>query len=351
MKYKLLCVSKYPIRQNNEDGLNIGDSVQALAASQFYPHVDGFIDRDEELHCYDGEQCKMIMNGWYMHQPQNWPPTDAIDPLFVAFHVNSESKDVMLSDAGVEYLKRHEPIGCRDFYTLHALQDKGIDAYFSGCLTLTLGERYRTATTDSNTYIVDPLFNGRLTLFNLFKSVLTMVCHPKDIFQLLTKKGLNFYKGNHKVKNALKVALYYRVYSKVFSGDIIANSEYITQQSVHYMNDFSTDQDRLNEAERLIRMYAKASLIITSRIHCALPSLGLETPVIFIVNEKDSLSSSCRFDGLKELMNTVSLQDGCLVPQFEMTRPITLDNIPVNKDSWKELAVSLAERCRAFMKS
>mgnify|MGYP001543751215 len=107
MKYKLLAVSKFP----NISGVNIGDYVQALASSQFLPHIDGFIDRDEDLKDYAGEPCKVIMNGWYMHLPQNWPPSDLIDPLFVAFHLNSGVKEVLLSSQSIAYLKSHQPIG------------------------------------------------------------------------------------------------------------------------------------------------------------------------------------------------------------------------------------------------
>ena len=115
------------------------------------------------------------------------------------------------------------------------------------------------------------------------------------------------------------------------------------------MKDFKTDSDRLNEAERLVKLYAGASLIITSRLHCALPALGLDTPVIFVSNENDSSSSLCRFVGLKELMNVVSLRNGHLVPQFDTTLPVSMKNIPANKNSWRELANSLIERCRNFV--
>lgn len=349
MKYKLLSVSKYPLRKNHHEGVNIGDYVQALAASQFYPHVDGFIDRDEELYCYEGENCKMIMNGWYMHRPENWPPTDRIDPLFVAFHLNESHEDKMLTPAGIAYLKQYEPIGCRDLHTLRILQGKGIESYFSGCLTLTLGQKYHSKLKNGKTYIVDPLYDGILTVANVLRSVITTICNPGAILRLVSKKELNFYGGKYRIRNILKIALYFREYSKIFSKDIIVNSEYITQQSVHYMKDFKTDSDRLNEAERLVKLYAGASLIITSRLHCALPALGLGTPVIFISNENDSSSSLCRFVGLKELMNVVSLRNGHLVPQFDTTLPVSMKNIPANKNSWRELANSLIERCRNFV--
>ena len=67
MNYKLLAVSKFL----NNSGVNIGDYVQAHASSQFIPQLDGLIDRDEELKDYDGIPCKVIMNCWYMHSPQN----------------------------------------------------------------------------------------------------------------------------------------------------------------------------------------------------------------------------------------------------------------------------------------
>lgn len=349
MKYKLLSVSKYPLSKNHYEGVNIGDYVQALAASQFYPHIDGFIDRDEELYCYDGEDCKMIMNGWYMHRPENWPPTDRIDPLFVSFHLNESHKDKMLTSAGIAYLKQHEPIGCRDLHTLQILQGKGIKSYFSGCLTLTLGQKYHSQSKNGKTYIVDPLYDGELTVSTFIKAIMTIVCNPGAILKLASKRKLDFYDGKYKVRNILKIALYFQEYSKIFSKDIIANSEYITQQSVHYMTDFKTDHDRLNEAERLIKLYAGASLIITSRLHCALPALGLDTPVIFISNENDYLSKKYRFVGLTELMNVVSLRNGQLDLQFDTSLPISIKNIPVNKNTWRKFANSLIERCLGFV--
>lgn len=123
MEYKLLSISK------NIDGVNIGDYTQALASSQFYPIIDGFVERDE-LSLYDDEDCKVIMNGWYMAQPENWPPSKHINPLFVAFHINSKARDSMLSKESIEYLKKYEPIGCRDTYTMDLVKGKGIDAYF-----------------------------------------------------------------------------------------------------------------------------------------------------------------------------------------------------------------------------
>lgn len=150
MKYKLLAVSV-----DTGEHVNIGDYIQALAAAQFLPEVDGFVQR-ERLKEYDGEACKVIMNGWYMHHTEHWPPSDKIKPLFVAFHINASAKEGMLTEDSINYIKKFQPIGCRDYFTRDLLVSKGVDAYFSACLTLTLGMTYKSEDKDGKCYFVDP---------------------------------------------------------------------------------------------------------------------------------------------------------------------------------------------------
>ena len=66
----------------------------------------------------------------------------------------------MLTEKGIAYLKKHAPIGCRDKFTVQILNEKGIDAYFTGCLTLTL-DNYKVddALRGDDIYIVDPFYN------------------------------------------------------------------------------------------------------------------------------------------------------------------------------------------------
>jgi hypothetical protein len=347
MNYKLLAVSKFP----DNSGVNIGDYVQALASSQFIPQVDGFIDRDEELKDYDGIPCKVIMNGWYMHSPQNWPPSELIDPLFLSFHLNSGAKEKLLSPSSIAYLKSHQPIGCRDLKTMELLMSNGVEAYFSGCLTLTLGEKYRSSERGNKTYIVDPHINVELNWDNIIKAIQITILHPLDILKLYRNKQLSLHRGRNFISKALKTALYYKEYSRIFSRKLIMESTYVCQESDFYKTHFKTDLDRLKEAERLIRLYAEASLVITSRIHCALPCLGLETPIIYLEKGQDVEESTCRLAGIKELFNVVKVDNGVLVPQFETTLPITVSNHPSNKDSWTDLANNLKQRCRDFVRN
>ena len=102
MKNALMLVGTYP-------WINVGDYIQAIAASQFFDHVDMYIER-EHLNSYKGEPVNMIMNGWFMHHPENWPPSNFIHPLFVAFHINSSVEESMLSDESIAFLKLHDPI-------------------------------------------------------------------------------------------------------------------------------------------------------------------------------------------------------------------------------------------------
>ena len=345
MKYKLLAVSQYP----NISGVNIGDYVQALASAQFLPHVDGFIDRDEELKKYDGERCKVIMNGWYMHLPQNWPPSYLINPLFVAFHLNSGVKKELLSPTSISYLKRHQPIGCRDLNTMELLRSNGVDAYFSGCMTLTLGEKYHSEDKENKTYIVDPIYNGALSVNAILQAISIVIFHPRDVLKLYLTKQLRLHYGRNLVSKLIKTALYYKEYSRVFGRKLVMDSIYVNQEDMYYKTHFKTDAERLAEAERLVKMYAKARLVITSRIHCALPCLGLETPVIYLEKGNDIEESKCRLGGLRELFNIVRITNGILTPCFNTILPITVTNHPSNKETWRNLANDLKRRCREFI--
>lgn len=341
MKYKLLSVRK----NNKVKAINIGDYIQALASSQYYPHVDGFLDRDEDLNSYDEEPCKMIMNGWYMHNPQNWPPTGKIIPLFVAFHLNVLVREELTSSISVNYLKKHQPIGCRDTNTVDILTSAGIKAYFSGCMTLTLGKKYHNEEKDHTTYIVDPILSVDYGLNNIYQALRVIVRHPLDIINLLKKDGLHLHDGKNKLKKIVKTALYYKVYSKMFSKDIIMNSTYIH----HYVENKNDDFYLLDKAEQLVKLYAKARLVITSRIHCALPCLGLETPVIYLREKADDYISTCRLGGIEDLFNMVEINDGDLQSNFKIDSVISSENYPVNKDSWKVYAQELDNRCKNFI--
>ncbi|MBR3387849.1 MAG: polysaccharide pyruvyl transferase family protein [Bacteroidales bacterium] len=325
--------------------MNIGDYIQALASSQFYPHVDGFVYR-EKLKDYKDEPCNMIMNGWYMHDPSQWPPSRKINPLFVALHINASVAEKLLSNEGISYLKQYEPIGCRDYYTRDLLIEKGINAYFSGCMTLTLGNSFKSEKKDKTCYFVDPVIETPKSIWPIILSLFTLVTHYKSVRRIFKKRP-----SKNKLLDLLRTANFYRLYSKVFTKDLLESAEYLSQQSDYYSKGFNDDFERLKEAERLVRLYSKASLVVTRRIHCALPCLGLETPVIFTANKNASTISSCRFGGIVDLLNVIYCDEKSIESAFEHDAKIDIHHFPENKNSWKKYAQNLTVRCHEFINS
>ena len=338
MKYKILSV-----RGHKE--CNIGDYIQALASSQFLPSIDGFINR-EKLKDYNDEECKVIMNAWYIHDSTQWPPSDKIKPLYVAVHFNSSALDGLLSDESILYLKKHAPIGCRDYFTAEHLKNKGVDAYFSSCMTLTLGETFKSQEKDDKCYFVDPSFKTDKNFFAILKNLLYLIFNWNKINKIAKKFPS---KKKSLIRRRLALVTFFRAYKKYFTEETLLNAEYICQQNEKYKNNFPTDEERLKEAERLVKLYSRAKLVVTSRIHCALPCLGLETPVIFTDLATKKHDDTCRFRGLRDLFLVMDWKDGGLVPEFKIDKKLSINNVVENKTTWKQYAESLIKTCRKFI--
>lgn len=66
------------------DGNNVGDDIQTLAVMQHLPPVEIFLNRDR-LHSYEGPECVLVMNGWFLTNFEGWPPSSKIRPVFLDF--------------------------------------------------------------------------------------------------------------------------------------------------------------------------------------------------------------------------------------------------------------------------
>ncbi len=321
MKYGLL---KY---DENKRFFNVGDNIQSLAAKQYLPKVDMFLNR-ERLADYKGEKIKLIMNGWFTHNTQNWVPSEDISPVFVSFHMNNTAAPAMLSDKGIAYLKKHEPIGCRDQFTADTLKAKGIDAYFTGCLTLTL-DSYKVddSQRDEKVYIVDPLYSYPRPEKIFYNAKIT-------IRNILNGTAFQLSKKNKHLKNFI-------------SADLLNSAEFINQEPP---SNTYTDEEKFEMAEALLKKYAKAKLVITSRIHCALPCLAIGTPVIFI-NGFDSFVDSCRFDGILELFNRIDVNSktGEYTSNFGLKGKIDKNTNVKNLEMHHDLANALKEKVKALI--
>jgi len=239
---------------------NLGDDIQTFAASKLLPRVDEFLDRENLKMSEINEKIKFICNGWYMYYPQNWPPAKNLHPLFISFHITNSNNSYrkMVSKDLINYYKKFEPIGCRDTYTLNLFKAIGIKAYLSGCLTLTLDNPFSKNERNKDIIVVDP-------------------------FMFYMKKEFK----EHIIK-------------KLVPNSFHKNIKYIS----HYIKyPLDSIEQRMDYTKNILDIYAKAHVVITSRIHAALPAMALGTPVIFIDLGYNSIKSRSRFGGILELFN------------------------------------------------
>lgn len=224
-----------------DTSVNLGDQVQSLAAEQHLPSVDEHLDRDS-LHDVAGpREHVVIMNGWFSDFPQNWPPSEAVQPVFFGFHMTwrNGAKDRFLQADSVAYLKQHGPIGCRDRQTRDWLLEKGVDAFYSKCLTLTFPRRER-APKNGKVFLVDVDF------------------YP--IPKWLRRRGIK-----------------------------------LSQMTMPIFDDAT----RREMAQQLLETYRdEASLVVTSKLHCAMPCLAMGVPVVFIGRPGDYRTSILEDMGL-----------------------------------------------------
>lgn len=203
-------------------GNNIGDDIQTIAVMQHLPPVDIFVSRDQ-LHAYDGDDLLLVMNGWFLSETRNWPPGPAIKPIFFGFHVQEKAKPAIAKHA--DYLRKHQPIGCRDKGTVEFIRSLGVEAYLSLCTTLTFD-----APEDRN---------------------------PNSLY--MVEVSLGDFTPEARKRHGLSV-----------------------KEASHRFIDVPHDT-RLAYAREVVRTYGRhAKMVVTSRIHCALPCLAMGIPVMFI---------------------------------------------------------------------
>lgn len=326
----------YP--HNNQKIFNIGDYIQSIAARQFLGNVDIFLCR-EHLNEYSGDKVKLIANGWYMHNPNNWPPSKDIEPLFVALHINKLAEEKLLGKESIEYFKKHEPIGCRDYYTVENLKQKGVDAYFSGCLTLTLGQTYKRSKTPSNNiYFTD--VNSHLAPTFKFKAK----CLKNLIFKAFTLKRIAKRQRDCGINVSWRqLVTFYTTYSSIFDDEVLFKAHYVQQE---IKDNFSNEQEKFQYADSLLKRYSDAEYVVTSRIHCALPCLAMNVPVLYVDNQNLGIVHNCRLKGLRELFHKITIKGDNI--ECDINNKINIHSQFENKKDYILLAENISETCRRF---
>lgn len=263
---------------------NLGDYVQTIAAKMMLSEVPISIDR-EKLNSYSETPVCLIMNGWFMENPKNWPPSTRITPLFVSFHINPTVAKQMTSTASIAYMKRYEPIGCRDLYTTELLISKGIKAYFSGCLTLTLKRDFFLKDTNQPKSI-------------LVISVLERL-NPKRV--KWKNNGNLVHLGSQLLKYPFKNIKYQRAMRRV-NRFLMTQPESVIKRSQIISNPNISPAQKETLAMEQLQAIASAKLVITSRIHSALPAIAMGIPVLFLSDGLSHINQSSRIKGLESFL-------------------------------------------------
>lgn len=271
---------------------NLGDYIQTIAAAQLLgPGPFTHLDR-ESLHLYDGPDLQLLVNGWFMQNPSHWPPAKAISPLFLSFHINPTAADLMLSPAGLTYLKKHQPIGCRDEYTRQLLEYHQIQAYLSACVTLTLK---RSSFVSNQT----PR-KGILVLSALDR----MVPNTQELWE--QKKTFPW--AVQQLKAPLK-RFKAKQANKRLQTFLSQQNRLITSASQILKSPLQNSEEYLAAAWQQLEKIACAEVVITSRIHTALPAVALGTPVVFLNDGLEHPNQASRLDGLLDLFTVCNTKN------------------------------------------
>lgn len=229
---------------------NLGDDIQAYASAQFLPSVDYMVDREtiDDFKSDDDTPVAVIMNAWYMWSKWRWPPSKDVLPKFLAVHYTDPELEVLdgspvknefLTGLGKEYLNAHGPIGCRDTHTVDMLQSMGIDAYFSGCMTLTL-----------------PKMKGK---------------KPEKEYICAVDVGA---RAEKKIRELLQ--------------DTDIEVKFMTSKK-DYRNATASWEERKAFVEDTLTTYQNAKCVVTRRLHCALPCLAMDVPVLMVKKDLDAI--------------------------------------------------------------
>ncbi len=283
-------MEKYGLLYYKDTG-NIGDDIQSYAASQYLPHVDYLIDRENIGSFIPKENFKVktIMNAWYIHDKFNLMFSPFIKPLLVSMHFKNfpyedgiTVESAYITSDTKDFLRKYGPVGCRDYNTKELLDKLNIDAFFSGCLTLTIKK------------------------FDNVKKE-KYICATN-----ISEKELKILKN----KTTLPI--------KIINQDIEKGS----------LSNLSWEE-RKEKVIELLKIYQGAEFVVTTKLHCALPCLALETDVLVLYDEK----FDDRMKTFKDYFNYVERKD---------FKKVDITKIK-NKNNYLELRNNLIKTCENFI--
>ncbi len=274
------------------NSVNIGDEIQSVAAMRFMPHVDEYPKREDLKNFVPqkGKKTKLIMNAWWMWHPENFIPNEEyIDPLLISMYFRKPLREQYSQGEFREFLIKHGPVGCRDMGTYNWLKQVDIPAYFSGCLSLTLQRNYEIPRQE---YIL-------------------CVDVPKHIVQEIEQQTAR------------------PVY------DLTRN----------LLPTISAEK-RMELAKLMLRAYHDAYLVISPRFHVIMPSLAMETPVLWLKSKDSSIvADKSRYTGYEKFFNIIDIDSEDYINEI---RKFDFENLPPNPNNHLDIRNKLIKTCSDF---
>jgi lipopolysaccharide biosynthesis glycosyltransferase len=280
----------YLLSQHNK-AMNRGDEMQGLGGMQFLPRLDAFVERDrlDVVTVIASSNFSSIndpvtratpprpaltpttvfLNAWYGTPGMIWPPPGNLDPVFVAMHLNTDAVKNKMKQSR-EYLSKHWPIGARDTSTQSFFESIGVHAVFSACMTMTLQP--------------SSLYNHTRT-----KGILIV-----DV----SEKGLGVVPGHIKKQATMLTAR-------------IDDPNLLDDQLGRYI-----------QAQEMKAHLEAAQVVITQRLHVALPAASMGTPVILIMDDAlpggGGRNGNSRFSGLQNAVHSVNVHGKSDIPKAHL---------------------------------
>lgn len=243
MKYALVTYElnwEQDFQQDTEQFIiNIGNYVQWYALSKLYAYM-GIAQQDivrlssQELATYRGEELILPINYMmcdgdicvYTTKDHQFIFSPDIKPVFLGLSIKHGAWK--WTEERIAYLKKYEPIGCRDYLTWKTVSELGIQAYLAGCLTVTLPRREQSESADT-VYFVEA---------------------PKSL-------------------------------QKYVPAEIMQKCAFVSQEIKISKEQFYDPDYGYQKTQELLDEYARyAKMVVTSRLHCALPCMAMGIPVL-----------------------------------------------------------------------
>ena len=244
---------KYGVLRYVQQFLNIGDVFQSIGMENMYKQC-GIEDEDiiyldkRRLSEYSGEYVivPLAANCDYWEESKMFPLPDRIIPIFFGFRCVDE-----FHLRHMEKYKNSAIFGCRDVYNMEYLRKNGYKSYVSGCMSLQVGRKRERL----------PKGTGKIVVVDAQSKIESYI--PEEMKERIVRYTNKFWRYDLSLEEAA-----------VF--------------------------EETEARKRLTIIKEEAELVITGRLHCALPCLALGIPVILALSS-DGLEN--RYSGYSDYID------------------------------------------------